>query len=221
MRLHPQFHAGDRADQLAVRLPDVLRSADGAARRRGAVPDRLVRRVADDAGAGDLRHPHARQSVQKRRASPAGRDLVPVVALGALLPFTPVGAYFGFVAPPPEFYLILAGWWWPICVLVETAKRYFYRRFNSQLTHGEHGRTLDAGPRAGARVPRSPDRAGKVVTVVLTGTCGASARNSMPSRRVRLATETTRRSPHSRCRTETTECRSCGCRRRRPCRPWR
>src|SRR5438132_1516851 len=47
--------------------------------------------------------------------------------------------------------------------------------------------------RASASFARS---SGKVSTEVLTGTLGASARNSSPSRRVRLATETTRRSPH-------------------------
>src|SRR5438309_1299654 len=47
--------------------------------------------------------------------------------------------------------------------------------------------------RASASFARS---SGKVSTEVLTGTLGASARNSSPSRRVRLATDTTRRSPH-------------------------
>jgi Mg2+-importing ATPase len=54
-----------------------------------------------------------------------------VVAIGALLPLTPVGAYFGFVAPPPQFYAILAALVVVYLLLVEAMKRYFYRRFNN------------------------------------------------------------------------------------------
>jgi len=32
-----------------------------------------------------------------------------VALFGAVLPFAPIGSYFGFVAPPASFYLILAG----------------------------------------------------------------------------------------------------------------
>jgi P-type Mg2+ transporter len=35
-----------------------------------------------------------------------------VVTIGAVLPFTPIGTYFGFVPPPAQFYLILAAMWW-------------------------------------------------------------------------------------------------------------
>jgi len=52
-----------------------------------------------------------------------------VVAAGALLPFTPVGSYFGFVPPPPAFYLILAAMVAGYLAIVEFAKRIFYRRF--------------------------------------------------------------------------------------------
>jgi Mg2+-importing ATPase len=55
-----------------------------------------------------------------------------VVAAGAILPFTPVGAYFGFVAPPARFYVILAAMVAAYLAIVEAAKRVFYRRFYAQ-----------------------------------------------------------------------------------------
>ncbi len=49
-----------------------------------------------------------------------------VVAIGAAIPFTPLGTYFGFVAPPVEFYAILAAMVVIYLVMVEVAKRVFY-----------------------------------------------------------------------------------------------
>lgn len=56
-----------------------------------------------------------------------------VALLGAVLPFTPLGTYFGFVPPPASFYLILAGMALVYLVIVEVAKRGFYR------WHAAHG----------------------------------------------------------------------------------
>jgi Mg2+-importing ATPase len=50
-----------------------------------------------------------------------------VAAIGAVLPFTPFGAYFGFVQPPARFYLILAAMVVIYLVMVEIAKKGFYR----------------------------------------------------------------------------------------------
>jgi len=50
-----------------------------------------------------------------------------VVAIGAVLPFTPVGSYFGFVPPPAQFYFILAGMVVVYLLIVEAAKQGFYR----------------------------------------------------------------------------------------------
>jgi hypothetical protein len=50
-----------------------------------------------------------------------------VVAIAARLPFAPVGTYFGFVPPPAQFCLILAGMVIIYLILVELAKREFYR----------------------------------------------------------------------------------------------
>ncbi len=52
---------------------------------------------------------------------------IAVAAIGAVLPFTPLGAYFGFVPPPARFYLILAGMVVVYLVMVEIAKKGFYR----------------------------------------------------------------------------------------------
>jgi P-type Mg2+ transporter len=49
-----------------------------------------------------------------------------VVAIGATLPFTPLGAYFGFVPPPIEFFGILAAMVAVYLAIVEVAKRGFY-----------------------------------------------------------------------------------------------
>ena len=59
-------------DQLALRLPDLLRAAVGLPRLRGAVPHGLVRRVARHADARPLRHPHRGQSVPEPAERPAG-----------------------------------------------------------------------------------------------------------------------------------------------------
>ena len=55
-----------------------------------------------------------------------------VVALATVLPFTPLGTYFGFVPPPAKFYLILALMVVAYLFIVEAAKRYFYCRFSWQ-----------------------------------------------------------------------------------------
>jgi Mg2+-importing ATPase len=48
-------------------------------------------------------------------------------AIGAVLPLTPLGAFFGFVAPPVSFYLFLAAAVVTYLTLVELAKRLFFR----------------------------------------------------------------------------------------------
>jgi Mg2+-importing ATPase len=48
-------------------------------------------------------------------------------AIGALLPLTPLGAFFGFVAPPVSFYLFLATAVVTYLALVEMVKRLFFR----------------------------------------------------------------------------------------------
>ena len=50
-----------------------------------------------------------------------------IVSIAVLLPFTPIGAYFGFVPPPVEFYLILGAMVAVYLAIVEMVKHRFYR----------------------------------------------------------------------------------------------
>jgi Mg2+-importing ATPase len=52
-----------------------------------------------------------------------------VVLIATALPFTPVAAELGFVAPPPLFFVILPGMVLCYLVAVEFVKRFFYRHF--------------------------------------------------------------------------------------------
>jgi len=52
-----------------------------------------------------------------------------VVAVAALLPFTPAGVYLGFVAPPAFFFVILAAILIFYLLAVEGMKQWFFRRF--------------------------------------------------------------------------------------------
>ena len=51
------------------------------------------------------------------------------VAAGVARTFTPLGGYFGFVAPPAEFLAILAALVLAYLALAETVKRIFHARF--------------------------------------------------------------------------------------------
>jgi Mg2+-importing ATPase len=54
-----------------------------------------------------------------------------VVAIAIVLPFTPMGAHFGFVPPPARFYFILGAMVLVYLCAVELAKRGFYRWSNA------------------------------------------------------------------------------------------
>ena len=55
-----------------------------------------------------------------------------VVAVAVLLPFTSVGGYLGFVAPPAFFFLILTAMLLAYLLAVELMKRWFFRRFAAE-----------------------------------------------------------------------------------------
>src|SRR5215467_15315444 len=63
--LDSQFHAFYRADQFALRFPDVLRFAAFLPCHRAAVSHGMVRRVARNADSSCIRHPHGRKPVAK------------------------------------------------------------------------------------------------------------------------------------------------------------
>jgi Mg2+-importing ATPase len=54
-----------------------------------------------------------------------------VVLVGLLIPLTPLGSLFGFVAPPAGFYLFLGGTVAAYLLLVEVVKRGLYRYVQS------------------------------------------------------------------------------------------
>ena len=55
-----------------------------------------------------------------------------VVAVAVLLPFTPAGAYLGFVAPPAFFFLVLTTMLLAYLLAVEGMKQWFFRRFAAE-----------------------------------------------------------------------------------------
>ncbi|MEM3054408.1 MAG: magnesium-translocating P-type ATPase [Candidatus Bathyarchaeia archaeon] len=58
---------------------------------------------------------------------------IAIVAFALILPFTPLGTLFKFVAPPYAFFLVLAGLIGSYLVLVEVVKRWFYKRYAYRL----------------------------------------------------------------------------------------
>ncbi|MFB3925468.1 MAG: magnesium-translocating P-type ATPase [Syntrophales bacterium] len=55
-----------------------------------------------------------------------------VVAVASLLPFTPAGAYLGFVEPPASFFVILVAILLSYLLAVEWIKQWFFRRYAAQ-----------------------------------------------------------------------------------------
>jgi Mg2+-importing ATPase len=53
--------------------------------------------------------------------------LLAVISFAIIVPYTPVGEFFGFVPPPPAFYLALAGILGAYALLAETVKKWFYK----------------------------------------------------------------------------------------------
>jgi Mg2+-importing ATPase len=57
---------------------------------------------------------------------------IAVVGVAALLPFLPVGGFFGMVPPPAKFYLMLVAMVLFYLFIVEWAKQAFYRRISAK-----------------------------------------------------------------------------------------
>jgi Mg2+-importing ATPase len=55
-----------------------------------------------------------------------------MVLTALMLPFSGLGHYFGFQAPPPEFLMILAALVVAYLGIVEAAKRMFYRHLGTK-----------------------------------------------------------------------------------------
>jgi Mg2+-importing ATPase len=56
-----------------------------------------------------------------------------VISFAIIVPYTPIGAFFGFVPPPLTFYLVLAGILGAYAVLAETVKKWFYKHNANRL----------------------------------------------------------------------------------------
>lgn len=52
-----------------------------------------------------------------------------IVVIAAILPYTPLGTYFGFVPLPPVFLTILMAMGVVYLVMVELVKHWFYRKY--------------------------------------------------------------------------------------------
>jgi P-type Mg2+ transporter len=59
--------------------------------------------------------------------------LLAVIGFAIVVPYTPVGTFFGFVPPPPAFYLALAGILVAYALLAETVKKWFYKRYGNRV----------------------------------------------------------------------------------------
>jgi hypothetical protein len=59
--------------------------------------------------------------------------LLSVISFAIIISYTPVGAFFGFVPPPPAFYLALAGILGAYAVLAETVKKLFYKQYGNRV----------------------------------------------------------------------------------------
>ncbi|BCT74811.1 magnesium-translocating P-type ATPase [Sinomonas cyclohexanicum] len=76
-------------------------------------------------------------------------SVLAVVAIGAVLPYTPIGELVGFWPLPADFFLALVGMVLLYLVLVETAKHFYYRAEDARAAREAAGR---AKARAAARV---------------------------------------------------------------------
>jgi hypothetical protein len=59
--------------------------------------------------------------------------LLAVISFAIIVPYTPIGKFFGFVPPPPAFYLALAGILGAYAVLAEAVKKLFYKRYGQRV----------------------------------------------------------------------------------------
>ena len=59
--------------------------------------------------------------------------LLSVISFAIIVPYTPVGAFFGFMPPPPAFFLALVGILGAYALLAEGIKKWFYKRNAQRL----------------------------------------------------------------------------------------
>ena len=94
----------------------------------------------DDPGAGGLCYPYAAAVLPKQAAAGSSSPWrLGAVAVAIVLPLLPVGRWFGFVAPPPLFFVYLVGATIAYLALVEVTKAHFLPRHVRPLTAVHYG----------------------------------------------------------------------------------
>ncbi|HEX5280884.1 MAG TPA: magnesium-translocating P-type ATPase [Micropepsaceae bacterium] len=71
--------------------------------------------------------------IQSRASTPVISLTASIMALGIILPFTPVGAQLGMVALPPAYFPWLVGILLCYCTLTQIVKRFYISRFHQWL----------------------------------------------------------------------------------------
>jgi len=71
--------------------------------------------------------------IQSRAATPVIALTASVMAIGIVLPFSPVGAQLGLVALPLSYFAWLAAILLSYCTLTQVVKRFYIRRFHQWL----------------------------------------------------------------------------------------
>jgi P-type Mg2+ transporter len=56
-----------------------------------------------------------------------------IVAIGAILPFSPIGSAIGLVRLPPVYFFWLAGILFSYCLVVQTVKMWFLKQFKAWI----------------------------------------------------------------------------------------
>ena len=129
--LHKKIHDNNRTSKLTIRLHNVLHDAlcFQCLEQRGFIPNRMVRRIPNIANTCGLNYRTRQVPFWKSKPSKYLAFMLSfVIAFAMIVPYTPLGAFFGFVPPPPTFYLALAGILGAYALLAETVKRWFYKR---------------------------------------------------------------------------------------------
>ena len=71
--------------------------------------------------------------IQSRAATPVIALTASIMAIGIILPFSPIGAQLGMVALPLSYFAWLAGILLSYCTLTQVVKRFYIRRFHQWL----------------------------------------------------------------------------------------
>jgi Cation transporting ATPase, C-terminus len=125
--IYPQLHVDHGAGELGLRLSDLRPVAADFSCGRSAFPDRwFIESLATQVLVIFVLR--TRGNPLKSRPHPLlAATSIAVVVLAVALPFTPLGAWFGFAPPSATFLMAIAGLTVSYLVTAQGAKRAFYR----------------------------------------------------------------------------------------------